>query len=100
MMIFSLLLNGDVRIFLIWEYCFTYVILLNDHIFTFAQRWCENIFLMSTTLTNSNLGYRFLCVLSPNNHVWSPKMIMYILCTYIGIINFNVLIYESILKAR
>jgi hypothetical protein len=36
---------------------------LNNIIFTSAQRWCENIFLMSIVLTNSNLGYTFIIII-------------------------------------
>jgi hypothetical protein len=62
-MLFSLLPNGDVKIFSWYgECCLTYVILLNDYIFTSAQRWCENIFLMSSYVNQFNNGLHKILV--------------------------------------
>jgi hypothetical protein len=44
------------NIFLIWGILFYYVILLNDYIFISAQRWCENIFLINSYVNQFNIG--------------------------------------------
>jgi hypothetical protein len=69
-----------------------------------AQRWCENIFLMSTMLTNTYVYYIIyiwhIIILGFNTHEMYNKhyQIIYIYkhCQVIS----NVLIYESILKGR